>query len=74
MFYIVFIFQYFFKVSLLKIFVIIQPGTDLTFLILVKVLALSEYVAHSTLACIFLWVVFKMNAPRNIAGPALPGS
>ena len=47
---------------LLKIFVIIQPGLDFTFLILVKVLALSENIGHFSLALFFRGVISGMNA------------
>ena len=61
MFYIVFV-PITFQLVLLKIFIIAQPGHDFTFLILVRVLALSEYIGHSTLASIFRGVVSEMNA------------
>ena len=51
-----------FQFVLLNISVIIQPGLDFTFLLLVKVLALSENIGHSTLASFFRGVISGMNA------------
>ena len=63
-----------FQLVVLKIFVIIQPGHDFTILILVKALALSEYIVHYTLAWFFRGVISGMNALRIITGPPRPGS
>ena len=63
-----------FQHILLKIFVIVQPGLDFTFLKLVRVLALSEYIGLSTLSWFFRGVISGMNALRNITRPARPGS
>ena len=51
-----------FQFVLVKIFVIIQPGLDFTFVILVKMLALSENIGHSTVASFFRGVISGMNA------------
>ena len=51
-----------FQLVLIKIFVVIQPGLDFTFVILVKMLALSENIGHSTLSSFFRGVISGMNA------------
>ena len=51
-----------FQLVLIKIFVVIQPGLDFTFVILVKVPALSENTGHTTLASFFRGVISGMNA------------
>ena len=51
-----------FQLVLIKIFVVIQPGLDFTFVILVKVPALSENTGHTTLTSFFRGVISGMNA------------